>query len=108
MESDEGVQLMNSLWDNTRFFKAALTDLGFDTGISQTPITPVIIGDEAKAGQFSKELANEGVYATGIVFPTVAKGRARVRTIVSATHTKADLLEAVGVFKRVGEMMGVI
>ncbi len=107
MESDEGVQLMNSLWSNTRFFKAALTELGFDTGISQTPITPVIIGGEAEAGQFSKELASEGVYATGITFPTVAKGRARVRTIVSAAHTQDDLIEAVGVFKRVGTKMGV-
>ena len=108
MESDEGVQLMNALWHNTRFFKGALTDLGFDTGISQTPITPVIIGGESESMQFSRALADEGVFATGIAFPTVAKGRARVRTIVTATHTKDDLTEALGIFKRVGEKMSVI
>jgi glycine C-acetyltransferase len=82
--------------------------MGYDTGISETPITPVIIGDEAKAMQFSQALFEQGVYATGIAFPTVAKGRARVRTIVTATHTHDDLCEALVIFEKVGRTLGVI
>ncbi len=99
---------METLWENTRFFKAGLQELGFDTGISETPITPVMIGDEAKAMQFSDALFDGGVLGTGIAFPTVARGRARVRTIVTATHTRADLSEALDVFARVGRQMDVI
>ncbi len=77
-----------SLWDNTRYFKAGLQAAGFNTGISETPITPVIVGEAALAHQLSRELFAEGVLATGIGFPTVPKGKARVRTIVTATHTK--------------------
>jgi len=108
MASDEGARLHHLLWVNSNFFKDGLRKLGFDTGISSTPITPVIIGDEAKAMAFSKALFEAGVLATGIVYPTVAKGKARVRTIVTAAHTMDDLQEALDIFAKVGKSMGVI
>ena len=97
-----------SLWENTRYFKAGLTAAGFDTGASETPITPVMVGDAALAHRLSRDLFEEGVLATGIGFPTVAKGRARVRTIVAATHTKGELDRALEAFGRVGRRMGLI
>ena len=97
-----------SLWDNTRYFKAGLRSAGFNTGISETPITPVITGDAALAHQLSRELFAEGVLATGIGFPTVPKGKARVRTIVAATHTKAELDRALEIFQKVGKKLGII
>jgi glycine C-acetyltransferase len=96
------------LWSNTRYFKKGLAEAGFNTGISETPITPVIVGEAARAHQLSSELFKEGVLATGIGFPTVAKDKARVRTIVSATHTSEELDTALDVFKRVGQRMGII
>jgi glycine C-acetyltransferase len=96
------------LWDNTRYFKKGLTDAGFDTGISETPITPVIVGEAAAAHQLSRELFAEGVLATGIGFPTVPKGKARVRTIVTATHTKPELDRALEVFRKVGKKLGIL
>jgi glycine C-acetyltransferase len=96
------------LWDNTRFFKDGLRRLGFNTGSSVTPITPVIIGSGAKAARFSDELFERGVFAQGIFFPMVAEEKSRVRTIVMATHTRADLEEALGVFAEVGRNLGVI
>jgi glycine C-acetyltransferase len=96
------------LWDNTRYFKKGLTEAGFNTGISETPITPVIVGEAAAAHQVSRELFAEGVLATGIGFPTVPKGKARVRTIVTATHTKAELGRALDVFRKVGKKMGIL
>jgi glycine C-acetyltransferase len=96
------------LWDNTRYFKKGLTEAGFNTGISETPITPVIVGEAATAHQLSRELFAEGVLATGIGFPTVPKGKARVRTIVTATHTKAELDRALDVFRKVGKEMGIL
>lgn len=108
MQSDEGERLMQTMWANTAFFKAGLKALGFDTGISQTPITPVIIGDEARAMQFSDALFENGVFATGIAFPTVARGKARVRTIVTATHTREDLQAALDAFAAAGRKLGVI
>jgi len=99
---------IEKLWENTRYFKAGLTDAGFDTGMSETPITPVIVGDAAKAYQFSRELFDEGVLATGIAFPTVAKDKARVRTIVSAAHTTGQLDRALDVFKRVAGRMEIL
>jgi glycine C-acetyltransferase len=96
------------LWDNTRYFKKGLTEAGFNTGISETPITPVIVGEAAAAHQLSRELFAEGVLATGIGFPTVPKGKARVRTIVTATHTKAELGRALDVFRKVGKKMGIL
>ena len=108
MQSNEGERLMQTMWANTAFFKAGLKALGFDTGISQTPITPVIIGDEARAMQFSDALFENGVFATGIAFPTVARGKARVRTIVTATHTREDLQSALDAFAAAGRKLGVI
>ena len=99
---------IEALWENTRYFKAGLTDAGFDTGMSETPITPVIVGDAAKAYQFSRELFDEGVLATGIAFPTVAKDKARVRTIVSAAHTTGQLDRALDVFKHVARRMEIL
>jgi glycine C-acetyltransferase len=100
--------LIRRLWDNTRFFKDGLTRLGFDTGRSETPITPVIIGDEAKAMQFSDRLFEEGVFAVGLAFPTVPRGKARVRTIVTAGHTIEHLERALDAFRRAGAALGVI
>src|ERR1700723_3589901 len=85
---------IQNLWDNTKYLKKGLVDAGFDTGISETPITPVMVGEAARAYQLSAELFQEGVLATGIAFPTVAKDKARVRTIVNATHTQAQLDQA--------------
>ncbi|MBP2016667.1 glycine C-acetyltransferase [Symbiobacterium terraclitae] len=99
-------ELIERLWENTRYFKKGLTDLGLDTGHSETPITPVIVGDEVKAMQLSDRLLEEGVFAQGIAFPTVPRGKARVRTIVTAAHTKADLDEALAAFAKVGRELG--
>jgi len=99
---------IEKLWENTRYFKAGLQSAGFNTGISETPITPVIVGDAALAHQLSRALFDEGVLATGIGFPTVAKGKARVRTIVAATHTKPELDRALEVFRGVGKKLGIL
>lgn len=99
-------QRLERLWDNTRSFKAGLHDLGFDTGASETPITPVITGDEERTQAFARRLFEEGVFTPAIVFPTVARGQARVRTIVSADHTPDDLGRALEAFGRVGEELG--
>jgi glycine C-acetyltransferase len=99
---------IEQLWRNTRYFKEGLTELGFDTGISETPITPVMVGEAAKAHRLSAELFSEGVFATGIGFPTVAKDKARVRTIVSATHTQEQLDRALEVFQKVGKRLRII
>jgi glycine C-acetyltransferase len=96
------------LWSNTAFFKAGLHDMGFDTGASETPITPVIAGEETKAVELSALLWEEGVFTPAIVYPTVAKGRSRVRTIVTADHTEEDLREALEAFERVGKKLGLI
>ena len=101
-------ELHTRLWDNTRFFKEGLRRLGFNTGSSVTPITPVIIGSGAKAARFSDDLFERGVFAQGIFFPMVAEEKSRVRTIVMATHTRADLDEALAVFAEVGRTLGVI
>jgi glycine C-acetyltransferase len=99
---------IDRLWDNTRYFKKGLTSAGFNTGISETPITPVIVGEAATAHQLSRELFNEGVLATGIGFPTVPKGKARVRTIVTSSHTKDELDRALEVFAKVGKKLGLV
>jgi glycine C-acetyltransferase len=99
---------LQRLWDNTRAFKAGLHDLGFDTGESETPITPVVIGEEETTQSFARRLFEEGVFTPAIVFPTVAKGRARVRTIVTAEHTSQDLGEALAIFERVGKELSVL
>jgi glycine C-acetyltransferase len=101
-------QWMRQLWDNARFFKTGLQARGFDTGVSESPITPVIVGDAALAMKFSDRLFEEGVFAQGIGFPTVAHGKARVRTIVTATHTQDELQFALDCFTRVGGELGIL
>jgi glycine C-acetyltransferase len=99
---------IQALWDNTSYFKQGLISAGFQTGNSETPITPVIVGEAKLAHDLSRALFEEGVLATGIGFPTVPKGKARVRTIVTATHTKADLDRALGAFRKVGKRLGIL
>ena len=99
---------MQNLWDNTKYFKQGLAAAGFNTGMSETPITPVIVGEAKTAHQLSAALFEEGVLATGIGFPTVAEGKARVRTIVTATHTREELDRALEIFTRVGRRMGIL
>jgi glycine C-acetyltransferase len=101
-------QWMERLWANTRFFKAGLEALGFNIGISESPITPVIVGDGALAMTLSDKLFDAGVFAQGIGFPTVPQGKARVRTIVTATHTEDELQFALDAFTRVGTELGII
>ena len=101
-------QWIEKLWDNTRFFKAGLDKLGFNTGLSQSPITPVIVGQAATAARMSDALFERGVFAQSIGFPTVARDKARLRTIVAATHTKEDLQYALDTFGVVGRELGVI
>src|SRR5688500_11156118 len=104
----EEPQIIDRLWENTRFFKRGLERLGFNTGISESPITPVIAGESAKAMKLSDRLFEEGVFAQGIAFPTVARDKARVRTIVTATHTQEDLQFALDKFEKVGRELGLI
>ena len=99
---------LKTLWDNTHYFKQALKDAGFDTGHSETPVTPVMVGDSAKAKELSKRLFDEGIFALAIVFPTVPKGKERLRTIVTAGHTRKDLEFAAAKFAKVGKEMGLI
>jgi len=104
-ESDEPVR---KLWDNGDYFKTKLQDLGFDTGVSETPITPVMLGEAETAWGFSKRLFEEGIFATAIAFPTVPRGAARIRAMLSAGHTQEDLDFAVESFAKVGRELGVI
>jgi glycine C-acetyltransferase len=104
---------MEKLWENTRYWKKELGLLGFNIGgvntpASETPITPIIIGDGKQTMDFSRELFKEGVLGTGIAFPTVPDGKARVRTIMTATHTRQELEQALDVLKRVGKRMGIL
>jgi glycine C-acetyltransferase len=104
---------IEDLWENTRFWKKELGLLGFDIGgkttpASETPITPIILGDGARTMEFSRELFKEGVLGTGIAFPTVPEGKARVRTIMTATHTEEELERALEVLKKVGKKMGIL
>ncbi|MCK5388154.1 MAG: aminotransferase class I/II-fold pyridoxal phosphate-dependent enzyme, partial [Candidatus Izimaplasma sp.] len=105
MESEE---YSKKLWDNANYFKEKLAKLGFDTGHSETPITPVMIGNEAKTMEFSKALLNAGVYVSGIVFPTVPMGKGRLRCMISASHTIKDLDFALDKFETVGKELGLI
>jgi len=105
---EEEPQLIERLWDNTRFFRAGLQELGFNTGASESPITPVIVGEGARAMALSDRLFEKGVFAQGIGFPTVPQGKARVRTIVAATHSRDDLQFALDAFSTVGSELGII
>lgn len=101
-------ELIDRLWENTRYFKGALSRLGFDIGGSVTPITPVIAGSGEKAMKLSDRLFEEGVFAQGIGYPTVPEAKSRVRTIVTAAHTKENLDTAIGVFEKVGRELALI
>jgi len=101
-------QWIERLWANTKFFKAGLESLGFNTGVSESPITPVIVGQAATAAKMSDALFAQGVFAQSIGFPTVARDKARLRTIVAATHTREDLQYALDMFAKVGRELGVI
>ena len=110
---EEEPELIDKLWGNTRFFKKELGLLGFNIGgqttpASETPITPIIVGEGKLTMDFSRELFKEGVFATGIAFPTVPEGKARIRTIMSATHTQDQLSRALEVLKKVGKRMGIV
>ncbi|MBP1043013.1 glycine C-acetyltransferase [Vagococcus sp. BWB3-3] len=105
---DQDTRLNDALWENANYFKTQLNQLGFDTGITETPITPVMIGDEQKAQEFSKRLYEEGIYVKSIVFPTVPLGTARVRNMPTAGHTKEMLDQAVAVYERVGREFDLI
>ncbi|HEY6359276.1 MAG TPA: aminotransferase class I/II-fold pyridoxal phosphate-dependent enzyme [Vicinamibacterales bacterium] len=107
-EGSRAMKLSDRLWENTRFFKSGLVALGFNTGLSESPITPVIAGEGSLAMQLSDRLFQAGVFAQGLAFPTVARDRARVRTIVTATHTRGELQFALDAFGKVGRELGLI
>lgn len=104
----ESTEYTDRLWDNAKYWKSKIGSLGFNTGHSETPITPVIIGDEAKTMEFSRKLLENGVFVSGIVFPTVPRGTGRVRCMVTAEHTKEQLDRAVAVFEKVGKEMNIL
>ncbi len=101
-------ELVKKLWENSKYLKEELKKIGYDTGVSETPITPVIIGDENKTQQFSKRLIEEGVYAKSITYPTVPLGTGRIRNMPQACHTKEMLDEVVRIYEKVGKELGVI
>ena len=105
---EESTELVDRLWENGRYFKAEMQKLGFNTGVSTTPITPVILGEAALAHQFSRELFEMGIFATALGFPTVPRGKARIRVMLSAAHSREDLDQALAAFATVGRKLGVI
>lgn len=105
---EQSTDLVDRLWSNARFFKAEMQRLGFDTGRSQTPITPIMLGEAPLAQQFSRTLFEEGLFAMAIGFPTVARGQARIRVMLSASHSEADLTQALDIFGNVGKRLSVI
>ena len=105
---EESTELVDKLWANAKYFKAEMKKLGFDTGASETPITPVMLGEAPLAQQFSRDLFEEGVFAMAIGFPTVAKGKARIRVMISAAHDNDDLGKGLEAFAKVGKKLGVI
>ena len=105
---EQSTELVDRLWANARYFQGEIKRLGFDTGVSATPITPILLGDALLARRFSRRLFEDGVFAMAIGFPTVAKGRARIRVMLSAAHSREDLDRGLEVFARVGRDFGVI
>jgi glycine C-acetyltransferase len=105
---EESTELVDRLWNNTDFFKRELEGLGFDTGMSVTPITPIMLGEAPLAQEFSRQLFKEGVFGMSIGFPTVPRGKARIRVMISAAHSKKDLERGLSVFEKVGRDLGVI
>jgi glycine C-acetyltransferase len=106
MESDPS--FTEKLWENTRYWQEGLRQRGFDIGVTETPITPVITGDEGKALELQRGLFEAGVLALAVVFPTVARGRARIRTMPNASHTREDLDDALKAMEKVGKKLGII
>jgi glycine C-acetyltransferase len=105
---EESTELVDRLWDNTRYFKEELHNLGFDTGQSATPITPIMLGDAPLAQEFSRRLFDAGVFAMAIGYPTVPQGKARIRVMISAAHQQEDLDKGLESFAAVGRKLGVI
>jgi glycine C-acetyltransferase len=105
---EASTELVDRLWENTRYFKAEMQRLGFDIGKSVTPITPVMLGEAPLAQQFSRELFENGVFAMAIGFPTVPRGKARIRVMISAAHARDDLDRGLESFVKVGRKLGVI
>ena len=108
LDSETGEKLIKRLWSNTKFFKRKLKKLGFKIGVSETPITPIHVGEAAKAFEFARQLFAEGVFAPAIGYPTVAEGKARLRAIVTATHKRSDLEAALVILERVGKKLAII
>ncbi|GAB4481100.1 MAG: glycine C-acetyltransferase [Anaerolineales bacterium] len=104
----ESTELVDKLWENGRYFKAGMQKLGFNTGVSETPITPVMLGEAPLAQQFSRELFDEGVFAMSIGYPTVPQGKARIRVMISAAHSRDDLDQGLAAFAKVGKKLGVV
>lgn len=105
---EESTELVDRLWENANYFKAEMKRLGFDTGLSTTPITPIMLGEAPLAQQFSRQLFEQGVFAMAIGFPTVARGKARIRVMISAAHRRDDLDKGLAAFAKVGKELGVI
>jgi glycine C-acetyltransferase len=105
---EESTELVDKLWSNAKYFKNEMRNLGFDTGVSATPITPVMLGEAPLAQQFSRELYEAGIFGMAIGFPTVPRGKARIRVMISAAHEKDDLDQGLEAFAKVGHNLGVI
>lgn len=105
---EENTDLVDKLWDNARYFKSGMQALGYNIGHSETPITPVMLGEATLAQQVSRRLFEEGVFGTAIAFPTVPAGKARIRVMLSAAHDQKDLDEALAIFKKVGQELSII
>ena len=105
---EESTELVDRLWENTEYFKTEMLNLGFDIGKSTSPITPIMLGEAPLAQEFSRDLFNAGVFAMAIGFPTVPRGMASIRVMISAAHTKEDLDQGLEVFAQVGRKLGVI
>src|SRR5512144_2597850 len=105
---EESTELVDKLWANAKYFKGEMKKLGFDTGVSETPITPVMLGEAPLAQQFSRDLFEEGVFAMAIGYPTVPQGKARIRVMISAAHDNDDLGKGLEAFAKVGKKLGVI
>jgi len=105
---EESTELVDKLWENSRYFKDEMARLGFDTGVSVTPITPVMLGEAPVAQTFARRLFEEGVFAMAIAFPTVPRGKARIRVMISASHEHSDLDQGLEAFGKVGKELGII
>ena len=108
LDSPDGEKLLKKLWANTKFFQRRLKKLGFSTGATQTPITPIHVGEGAKAFEFSRRLYDAGVYIPAVGFPTVPEGKARLRAMVTATHKRVELERACSIIAHVGHGLGLV